>query len=291
MPRGKPRRTYIDPIARKANKRVAKSTETEAARKQKQIQSDIKKQEEAYKKATPKKKTAQEELKNIKSNVKTKVTTRKVGNTYIKFEKKVNEVLSNLPAAKLAFDSFVESRKELGNNNFKNKESRTKLAKRKETAELFKNLPAYKELDKTDKTKIVKLIEDATNLLVLGAIDPETNQGRIAKNLYQNKLPASKRNPELTTRQRFDINVRKFKNYTNEILQNLTPKDVLSRKTLFQLFIGAGVTYILSEGIYARFTDNLNTPVYNGMISWLTGGTNMSKSEAFKKAMFDFYNV
>jgi hypothetical protein len=293
MPRDSknPTRTYINPITRKLKKKKKNNPKTKKEIKQKRLADDIKELEEAYRQATPTKKSAKEELKDIESNVKKLVTTRKVGNTYIKIEKKINKVLSQSPEAKLAFKSFVESREQLGNNDFKNKESRTKLRNERATAELFKNLPAYKDLDETNKTKIERLIEDATNLFLVGAIDPETNQGKIAKNLYQNTLPATKRNPELTTRQRFDINVRKFKNYTSEILQNLTPKDVFSRKTFFQLFIGAGVTYIVSEGIYPRFTDNLNTPVYNGMISWFTGGTNMSKSEAFKKAMFDFYNV
>tara|TARA_B100001094_G_scaffold8493_2_gene7575 strand:- start:8882 stop:10162 length:1281 start_codon:yes stop_codon:yes gene_type:complete len=291
MPRGsKVRITQKDPIRQDANRRVAKSTKTEAEKKLNQIQRDIEKQAKAYKKATPKKKTAKEELKDIESNVKKLVTTRKVGNTYIKIEKNINEVLSQSPEANLAFKSYVESRTKLG-DNFKNKKSRTKLRNERATAKLFENLPAYKDLDETEKTKIVRLNEDITNLFLGGAIDPETNQGKIVKNLYQNTLPATKRNPELTTRQRFDINVRKFKNYTSEILQNLTPKDVTSLTTMSQLVLGAGITYIASEGIYAKFTDNLNTPVYNGMISWLTGGTNMSKSEAFKKAMFDFYNV
>lgn len=289
MPR-RPRPTYKPPIATAAKKERKQSGKTEEAIRQKRLADDIEKIVKNTEKATPKKKTAEEEYAALKKNVKKLVTERKVGNSTLKIEKKINEVLSQSRAANLAFNFFVESRTKLG-DNFKNKELRRKLRNQTEAAELFKNLPSYKDLDETEKTKIVRLNEDITNLFLGGAIDPETNQGKIAKNLYENTLPATKRNPVLTTRQRFNINVTKFKNYTSEILQNLTPRDVFSLKTLSHLFIGAGITYIVSEGIYARFTANLKTPVYNGMISWFTGGTNMSKSEAFKKAMFEFYNV
>ena len=140
MPRGKPVRTQVNPIRRDANKRVAKSTKTEAEKKLNQIKSDIEKQAEEYLKATPTKKSAKEELAALREKVTTKVTSSRTTKiktkkfyaktaTELQLVEYINEIVAESEDAKEAFEEFIAVRPNEADFNNKYKRITTLLSR------------------------------------------------------------------------------------------------------------------------------------------------------------------